>query len=571
MSGQPGITPAAGAACEPLFCCGEVGARLRTLEGSCTSLGEPRHWPESLHVAAGLCLTSRLPAQVWWGPELALLYNDACIPLLGAARHPAMLGRPAREAWAGIWEKLAPLATQVLSSGRPAWSGNVLTPLSGPPAEPRDCMGFSLRPLLGRSGAVLGLYCVCHEGPEAAQTRAPAATADSPGGLPGELERLSRELDALREAHRQKDAFLATLAHELRNPLFPIRNAVRILRLSCVNEPQLADARGIIERQTEQLVRLVDDLMEISRIGRGRIQLQLKRVDLRCSIGTAVEASRSLVDGGGHTLVVQLPGEPLPVEGDPARLSQIFANLLNNAAKYTPAGGRIELAAHIEAAAVAVRVTDTGLGIPPHMLERIFDMFAQVDPSQPRTQGGLGIGLTVARQLAQLHGGRIEATSEGTHRGSTFTVYLPLVRGGAVAVEARTTREEPTARRAAPCRVVIADDHPDAAESLSILLTMGGHTVRTAGDGLAAVQLAQELQPAVVLLDIGMPGLDGYAAAERIRMLPQGERILLLALTGWGQDSDRERAAQAGFDYHLTKPADPELLERILAEHFPTP
>jgi signal transduction histidine kinase/ActR/RegA family two-component response regulator len=566
MSGKPGVTPAAAAASglEPLYACGEMGARLRTLAGLHTSLGDPQHWPESLHVAASLCLTSRLPTQLWWGPELALLYNDACIALLGSARHPAMLGRPAPEAWSGIWEALAPRAIQVLTSGRPAWADPVLSPR---PAEPGERMSMALRPVLGAGGAVLGVYCVCH-GPEAAGAL-PAAADDDRPALRGEILRLSAELDALREAHRQKDAFLATLAHELRNPLFPIRNAVRIVRLPGVSEPQLADARGIIERQTEQLVRLVDDLMEISRIGRGRIQLQLKRVDLRGSIATAVEASRSLVEGGGHTLVVQQPGEPLPVEGDPARLSQIFANLLNNAAKYTPAGGRIELAARIEGAEVAVRVTDTGLGIPPHMLERIFDMFAQLDPSQPRTQGGLGIGLTVARQLVQLHGGRIEAASEGAHRGSTFTVYMPLVRGAPVAVEARATPEGPATRRAAPCRVLIADDHPDAAESLSILLTMGGHTVRTAGDGLAAVQLARELQPDVVLLDIGMPVLDGYAAAERIRTLPQGERILLLALTGWGQDTDRERAARAGFDYHLTKPADPELLERILAEHFP--
>jgi CheY-like chemotaxis protein len=416
-------------------------------------------------------------------------------------------------------------------------------------------------PVFGGGGAVEGLMC----SRTSDATEARQAVVEE---LAREAQRASRELTALREADRQKDAFLATLAHELRNPLAPIRNAVQIMRGAA--EPELGHARGIIERQTEQLVRLVDDLMEISRIGRGRIHLQLQRVELASAIAMAVEASRSLIDSGGHTLSVELPAHPLPVEGDSTRLSQIFANLLNNAAKYTPPGGHIRLVAQARGGEAVVSVADTGVGIPAHMLARIFDLFAQVDASAEHTQGGLGIGLTVAQQLALLHGGRIEAASEGQDRGSVFTVHLPLQP--AREEDPRSGEQgsgDPHTRPGAARRVLVVDDNADAAESLCILLQMAGHTVCTAGDGLAAVRLAQEFQPDVVLLDIGMPGINGYEAAARIRALPEGGHIQLIALTGWGQDSDRQKAAAAGFDYHLTKPADPELVERILAEGPP--
>jgi signal transduction histidine kinase len=439
----------------------------------------------------------------------------------------------------------------MMTAGRA--SADVLVPVRLPQGE--ASVRFSLSPVFGREGGVDGLFCTCIESSEITEARALTARAVA----------LGSEVDALREADRQKDEFLATLAHELRSPLAPISNAVRIMRLRSPSDPELKQARDIIERQTQHLVRLVDDLLEISRIGRGHIQLQLQRVDLASAIATAVEASRSLIDAAEHTLNVVLPQQPLYVDGDPTRLSQFFANLLNNAAKYTPTRGLIELTAQSDAGDVAVRVTDTGIGIPREMLGRIFEMFAQGDVSLERRQGGLGIGLTVAQQLAQLHGGRIEAHSEGAHRGSTFTVHLPLVRGQEQESESSRASADPGGTAKVPRRVLIADDDADSTETLRVLLQMAGHEVRTASNGQKAVEAAEQFHPDVALLDIGMPELNGYEVAARIRAQPDGRSVLLLALTGWGQDTDRQRAADAGFDHHITKPADLEMLERILA------
>jgi len=545
---------------EFLWECGEMGAKLRAFDWSRTPLGPPQLWPQNLILTAGICLSCRFPTHIWWGPDLIVLYNDEYIRLLGPSRHPAVLGRSAREVWAEKWDRIGPVIGKVLATGRPSWAEDLPAGFAARQAQMH--IGFTVSPVFGGEGVVEGLFCSYSESSEILEARAVIERSAALEEMVREAQGRALEVDVLRAADRQKDEFLATLAHELRSPLAPIRTAVQIMRIRSPSDPELSNARDIIERQTRQLVHLVDDLLEVSQIGRGRIHLQLQRVDLASAIATAVEASRSLIDAAGHTLVVKLPEEPLPVDGDPTRLSQIFANLLNNAAKYTPAQGRIELNAQVAGAEVAVRVTDTGIGIPHAMLGRIFDMFAQVDASHERTQGGLGIGLTLAQQLVQLHGGRIEAHSEGEQCGSTFTVHLPRSREqeetGAGAVD-------PVARSCVPRRVLVADDNSDAAESLSVLLQLAGHEVRTASDGLKAVQVAEQFQPEVVLLDIGMPEMNGYEAAARIRALPQGQSILLLALTGWGQDSDRQRAEAAGFDYHLTKPADPELLERLLA------
>jgi signal transduction histidine kinase/ActR/RegA family two-component response regulator len=564
--GNRALSCAAPDGLEFLFTCGEMGAKVRAFDWSSTPLGPPQQWPECLLVAAGICLSSRFPTHLWWGPDLTLLYNDGYIPFLGPSRHPVMLGRSAREAWADIWERIGPMASGVLATGRPSWAEDVPAWLAGSEAPAHVRIGFSMSPVFGREGTVAGLFCSCIENSEIIEARALIERSAALEEMVRDAQRSAREVDVLREADRQKDEFLATLAHELRNPLAPIRNAVHIMRLRSSSDPELINARDIIERQTEQLVHLVDDLLEVSRIRRGRVHLQLQRVDLATAIGTAVEASRSLIDAAGHTLILQLPEQAIYVEGDPTRLSQIFANLLNNAAKYTPSRGCIELCAQPDGMNVAVRVTDTGIGIPKNMLKRIFDMFAQVDASLERTQGGLGIGLTVAQQLVLLHGGRIEANSEGERRGSTFTVHLPLLPSREEEAGTGAVTSGPLSQRSVPRKVLIADDNADAAESLSILLQMGGHEVRTANDGLAAVTVTEQFHPDVVLLDIGMPELNGYEAAARIRALPHGQHILLLALTGWGQDADRQRAEEAGFDYHLIKPADPGQLERILAD-----
>jgi len=359
---------------------------------------------------------------------------------------------------------------------------------------------------------------------------------------------------ALREADRRKDEFLATLAHELRNPLAPILNSVQLLG----NEtPARAHARSIIDRQVRHMARLVDDLLDVSRITLGRINLRRERASVALIVGHAVEASRPLIEAAGHDFRMQLPPAPLYVEVDVVRLAQALLNLLNNAAKYTPAGGHIGLVVAEEDGQALIAVSDTGVGIPGAMLPRIFEMFAQVDHSLERTQGGLGIGLTLAGKLVGLHGGTLVAHSEGLGHGSRFEIRIPLC--AAVPEAQRVEALAPLTRTAEGRRVLVVDDNVDAAESLSLLLQAEGHQTELAHDGLAAVEATKRFAPDIVLLDIGLPGLNGYEAAMRMRS--QGNpRPTLVAVTGWGQQQDRVRAAQAGFDMHLTKPVDPAVI-----------
>jgi PAS domain S-box-containing protein len=361
---------------------------------------------------------------------------------------------------------------------------------------------------------------------------------------------------ALAEADRRKDEFIATLSHELRNPLAPLRNALHLLRLSGGGDQRLAPVHQMMERQVDHLVRLVDDLLEISRITRGVLELRRQRVDLAAIVQNAVETAETLVHAAGHRLDVFLPGEPLPLDGDPVRLGQILANLLNNAANYTPRGGRIELRAQREGEQVVISVRDDGLGIAPEQIERVFDMFSRGERSS-----GLGIGLALARRLAEMHGGTIRAQSAGLGKGATFIVTLPLDCGRAATTDAAT----PAAAVLPQKRVLVVDDNHDAANSLAMLLQYLGADVDVAHSGSEALERFDVYAPAVVLLDIGMPGMDGYEVARAIRAREAGRRVPLVALTGWGQEEDRRRARAAGFDHHLVKPADIDALQGLLA------
>jgi PAS domain S-box-containing protein len=378
-------------------------------------------------------------------------------------------------------------------------------------------------------------------------------------------ERVKAELD-LREADRRKDEFLATLAHELRNPLAPVMNAVQLLG---GDELTRNNARAIIDRQVRQMARLVDDLLDVSRITLGRINLRRERASVAAIISHAVEASRPHIEASHHTFTLRLPPTPLTVDADVMRLSQALLNLLNNAAKYTPAGGRIELHVTREDGEVLIAVSDSGVGIPPAMLPRIFEMFAQVDRSLERTQAGLGIGLTLAGTLVRMHGGTLSAHSEGLGKGSRFEIRMPLAAAAAPAPAPAPAQAAAELRQQR--RVLVVDDNIDAAESLSLLLQGEGHQTELAHDGLAAVEATLRFAPDIVLLDIGLPGLNGYEAAMRMRLhAPAGVRPTLVAVTGWGQSQDRARAAQAGFDLHLTKPVDPAVI-MALARNPRTP
>jgi signal transduction histidine kinase/ActR/RegA family two-component response regulator len=372
-----------------------------------------------------------------------------------------------------------------------------------------------------------------------------------------------KQLEAsLREADRRKDEFLATLAHELRNPLAPIRNAVHFMKLHELPDEEVQDARDIIDRQIQHLVRLVDDLLDVSRITLGQITLRNDRIPLRRALADALDAIAPAALAAGHELDVQLPPADIEISGDATRLSQIFQNLLDNAIKYTPQGGRIVLRAERIDGHVRVSVSDSGIGIPADRQERIFDLFTRVHPEDGIKTNGLGIGLSLARRLVDLHGGRIDVASEGADRGSVFTVYLPA----AVPLpEAAAAPEPPKPATGGTRRVLVVDDNRDAADSLAMILEMSGTEVAVAYDGEQALVLIEEETPDVVLMDIGMPVMDGYEVARRIRSTPGGERFHLVALTGWGQADDKERALSTGFDEHMTKPVDPDVLAEMLA------
>ncbi|HKP13818.1 MAG TPA: PAS domain S-box protein, partial [Blastocatellia bacterium] len=371
-------------------------------------------------------------------------------------------------------------------------------------------------------------------------------------GLSLDITERRQTEEALKEADRRKDEFLAMLAHELRNPLAPIRNAAQVLKLIGPADANQQWAREIIERQTQHLTRLVDDLLDVSRITQGKITLAREPLDLAAIIYSAVETSRPMIGSRRHQLTVVVPSQPLRVEGDSTRLVQVIGNLLNNAAKYTDEGGHIRVEAAREGQEAVIRVRDNGMGLPADLLPHVFDLFTQADRSLDRSQGGLGIGLTLVRQLAELHGGRVEARSDGPAKGSEFVVHLPLSTAAGVE-RAEASASESAPPTSSPLKILVVEDNLDSAEMLAFMLTLRGHQVHVAHNGAEALEAAHTFTPQAVLCDIGLPGMNGYEVAARLRQQAEFKRTALIALTGYGQEEDRRRAREAGFDYHLTK------------------
>lgn len=368
--------------------------------------------------------------------------------------------------------------------------------------------------------------------------------------------------EALRVADRRKDEFLATLAHELRNPLAPISNSLQLMKLADGNTELTAEARDVAERQVEHMVRLIDDLLDLSRITRNKLELRKEPIDLKTVVIAAAETCREMIENSGHILSVETATKPVFVDADPVRITQVVTNLLNNACKFMEPGGRITLAVDADDARALISVKDTGIGIPSEMLNKVFDMFTQVDRSLEKTRAGLGIGLSLTKHLVELHGGSVSAVSAGPGKGSEFVVVLPAIVG-------RQIEQKPAASSAAKPpgvarKILVVDDNVDSADSLAILLRIHGNDTQVANDGFEAVKKGSEYKPDIVLLDIGMPGMNGYDTCKMIRSEPWGKDLLLIAMTGWGQEEDRRRSAEAGFDFHLVKPVDhPQLLELL--------
>jgi two-component system CheB/CheR fusion protein len=397
--------------------------------------------------------------------------------------------------------------------------------------------------------------------------------------LMNEIVERRRLEDALVEADHRKDEFLAMLAHELRNPLAPILNAVAFMRLRILDDPELSWCRDVIGRQAEHLTRLVEDLLDVSRITQGKVHLKKAMLALDTVVARAIETSRPLIDARRHKLEIRQPARPVHVSGDVTRLAQIVANVLNNAAKYTEEGGSILVTVETQprsdgAEEALIRVRDSGIGIPREMLTRVFDLFTQVERPLDRGQGGLGIGLALVRRLTELHGGRVEAHSDGPGRGSEFVIALPVLtetatagedgdgRGAAGTLAALPARASGAA--ASGFRVLVVDDNHDSAKSMALLLREMGHVVALAFGGLEGVQATSTFDPDLVFLDLGMPELDGFETARRIRALPERRTTLVVALTGYGQDEDRRRSKEAGFDHHLVKPVGRRDLEALI-------
>jgi signal transduction histidine kinase len=429
----------------------------------------------------------------------------------------------------------------VFTTGEPFVGRSVPASVSQGPGAPtyEAYIDFMYQPLRGASGQIEGIFVQGHDVTEQHRAR-----------------------EALRAADRQKDEFLATLAHELRNPLAPIRTAAHLLRSPRATAQARERASEIIGRQVGHMARLLDDLIDIARITQQRLVLKTERVTVQAVVDAALETARPLLEAKRHQLKVELSAPDAVMEADPVRLTQVLSNLLNNASKYTDPGGSITLAAQASHDTVVFTVTDTGIGLSEAAVTGVFNMFAQEQSALERSEGGLGIGLALARGLVELHGGTISASSEGVGRGSRFSVQLPLASAG---TSAPPDAVPPPPDAAASRTVLLADDNRDAIDTMAELLRMDGHVVHTAHEGLSALDVALRTRPDVIVLDIGMPGLNGYEVARRIRAEPWGASSLLVAATGWGQEEDRRKASDAGFDRHLTKPFDPTQLSALIA------
>lgn len=511
---------------------GDAGALMRDHDWSASPLGLLRSWPQSLRSVVGLLLGSKFPMFVAWGPELSFLYNDAYAEILGA-KHPSALGSRFQDIWPEIWNDISPIVSQALK-GNSTYHENLPLTIYRRGHGEQAWFTFSYSPTRDESGKVAGMFCVV-------------------------TETTSQVL-----ANRRKDEFLAMLAHELRNPLAPIATAAELLKLSTFEEGRVRKTSEVISRQVAHMTELVDDLLDVSRVTRGLVTLQEETLNVSSVLADAIEQTHTLMETKRHRFSVQVHKEQFFIKGDRTRLIQVFSNLLNNAAKYTSPEGHITLRVEGNEAEVQVVVEDNGIGVAPSLQSHIFDLFTQAERTPDRAQGGLGLGLALVKSLIELHGGQVAMHSEGVGKGSVFTVILPRENGTNLQVK-HIGLESGLPPGSNAAHVLIVDDNRDAADTLSLLLQTLGHEVSVSYNPVDALTLAQRISPAVMFVDIGLPDMDGFELARRLRAIPETEGSLLVAVTGYGQPQDKEHALEAGFDYHLVKPISLGQVVELLA------
>ena len=526
---------------------GHVGQLMRSHDWSNSPLGSPDAWPQSLRSVVDLMLQSRFPMFVAWGADLGFLYNDPYAEILGA-KHPAALGRRFYDIWSEIWPDISPLIDDAMN-GHATYREDLPLVMNRKGYDEQTWFTFSYSPVRDESGKVAGMFCACTE----TTNRKHAEDA------------LRANEEQLKEADRRKDEFIAMLAHELRNPLAPIRTGLELIRVSGNTPEAVERVRSMMERQVAHMVRLIDDLLDVSRITSGKIHLQREPTPLSSLLTHAIDANRAAITAKQIQLKVDVPETLCVLDVDPTRFVQVINNLLHNATKFTDSGGSIHVSARAgnqdgtaSSPELALSVIDSGIGIPADFLPRVFDLFTQ--GARGSSQPGLGIGLALARRLVEMHGGRIEARSDGFGSGSEFIIRVPLSTRAPKYQAAETMDGQEV-----DCRVIVIDDNRDAASVMAMLVDELGGECETAHDGESGLMAMQTYRPDLALVDIGMPGLDGYETCRRIRR-QFGDDLLVVALTGFGQEQDKEQAASAGFNGHLTKPADPAALGRLLVQ-----
>jgi len=532
----------------PFLAGGGVSGQLaRSVDWGKTPLGPPGAWPQSLRTMVSVILHSRHPMFLWWGPDLVQIYNDAYLPSFGAGKHPAAMGQRGRDCWPEIWPIIWPQIDDVMSGRGASWNEDHLVPIfrNGRIEEVYWTYGYS--PVPDDEGGVGGVLVVCTE------TTARVIA-----------ERRSRALlRDLEDASRAKDEFLAMLGHELRNPLSPIATALQLMRLK--GHGETTNEQEVIERQVNHLTRLVDDLLDVSKITRGKVELRKERAEVSGIIAKALEMASDMFEQRSHQIFLELGDVPLCTEGDPVRLAQVVANLLTNAARYTEPGGKIWVAASREDGEVVIRVKDNGPGIDAKLLPHVFDLFVQGKRSADRAQGGLGIGLTLVKNLVALHGGSVHACSDGPGQGSEFVIRLPAADAVPAGPPSATAVPPlPVGGTSTRRRVLIVDDNTDAADLLGELLRAEGHEVEVAYSAADALAAVKGFRPEVAVLDIGLPVMDGYELATHLRANPGTAGCRLIALTGYGQIHDRARSESSGFEHHLVKPVDIDTLTSLV-------